>query len=211
MSPESVDKVSADNTDQHSHMVYLRFLILIVLLVPLASCGLGEPRTEDSKRRDGGVEIAPPPGGFRPVAGQMVYVPVYSSIYTADNPDNFPLAVTLSIRNTDQEQPIVVTSVRYYNHGGKLLREFLKKPLQITPMAAVELFVSEGDTSGGVSASFLVEWLAEQSVTSPVVESVMIGTGSTQGISFASSGRVLSDRSRTEPGPAEGAGDASAR
>ncbi|HEU5115517.1 MAG TPA: DUF3124 domain-containing protein [Isosphaeraceae bacterium] len=189
----------------------LRFLASVIILVSLSSCGLGEPRTEGSKRRSGGLEIAAPAGGFRAVAGQTVYVPVYSSIYTADNPDHFPLAVTLSIRNTDREKPVVVTSVRYYDHRGKLVREFLKRPLQITSMAAVELFVSEGDTSGGVSASFLVEWLSEQAVSSPVVESVMIGTGSTQGISFTSSGRVLSDRSRAEPGTAQGPGTASVR
>ena len=67
----------------------------------------------------------------------------------------------------------------------------------------MEFFVKESDTSGGVSASFLVEWVAEQAVTAPVVESVMIGTASTQGISFTCPGRVLSDRTRAPRGGGE--------
>jgi hypothetical protein len=62
--------------------------------------------------------------------------------------------------------------------------------------------VKESDTRGGVSASFLVEWVAEQSVSAPLVESVMIGTASTQGVSFTCPGRVIDDRRRGEK-PAE--------
>ncbi len=174
-------------------MRYLRNLLLLGLLAPLASCGEIDPSAGLSKPREGGVEIDVPAGGFHAVAGQTVYVPAYSSILTSDDAENFRLAVTLSIRNADQGHPIIVTSVRYYNHDGKLVRDFLKRPLRIGPMAAVELFVQEGDISGGVSASFLIEWVAEESVASAVVESVMIGTGSTQGISFTSQGRVLSE------------------
>ena len=58
-------------------------------------------------------------------------------------------------------------------------------------MASAEFFVKESDTRGGVSASFLVEWVAEQSVSDPLVETVMIGTASTQGVSFAYRGPEL--------------------
>jgi hypothetical protein len=177
-------------------MKCLGSLLLIGLLAPLTSCGPGGPAADVSKPRAGGTEINPPSGGFRPVAGQTVYVPAYSSVLTSDNAENFRLAVTLSIRNTDRAHAIIVTSARYYDHDGKAVRDYLKKPLRIGPLAAVELFVRERDTSGGVSASFLVEWLSEQPVTAPVIESVMIGTGSTQGISFTSPGRVLTDRTR---------------
>jgi hypothetical protein len=61
-------------------------------------------------------------------------------------------------------------------------------------MASTEFFVSESDTKGGVSASFLVEWVALERVTAPVVESVMVGTLSTQGVSFTCPGRVLAER-----------------
>lgn len=147
-----------------------------------------------TRPRQGGDEIDAPPGGFRALAGQTIYVPAYSSIFTADRPQSFNLAITLSIRNTDQNHPIIVTSVRYFDHGGKLVHDHLQKPLRIAPMAALEFFVTEKDTRGGISASFLVEWLSENMVTAPLAEAIMVGTAGGQGVSFTSQGRVLSDR-----------------
>jgi len=126
--------------------------------------------------------------------GQTIYVPAYSSVPTADNSQMYQLAIVLSVRNTDRSQPIVVTEVRYHDQDGRLARDFLKKPVRIAPLAALEIFVREGDSSGGTSASFLVEWVGEQVVTAPVVESVMVGTVSNQGISFICPGRVIADR-----------------
>jgi hypothetical protein len=179
----------------------LRTILIISVLTSLISCGDGNHRTPAVTRpREGGAEVDPPEGGFRAVAGQTIYVPAYSSIFTSDEPRDFNLAVTLSVRNTDPAKPIILISAKYFDHDGKLVHDHLKKPLRIGPMAAVELFVKETDTRGGISASFLVEWLAEEPVTSPVVESVMTGTASGQGVSFTSPGRVLSDRSKpTQP------------
>ncbi|MHC5538673.1 DUF3124 domain-containing protein, partial [Singulisphaera rosea] len=128
------------------------------------------------------------------VAGQTIYVPAYSHIFTANDAHPFNLAVTLSIRNTDRQHPIVISSVRYSNQEGRSVRDYLKKPLRIAPLASVEYFVKEGDTSGGSSASFLVDWAAENAVSDPVVEAVMIGIASTQGISFTCPGRIVSTR-----------------
>ena len=111
-----------------------------------------------TRPRAGGAEIDTPEGGFRAVNGQTIYIPAYSSVFTSDSSHPFNLAVTLSIRNADREHPVVIASVRYFDHDGKLIHDYLKKPLRVGPMAAVEFFVKESDTSGGVSASFLVEW-----------------------------------------------------
>ena len=175
------------------------------VLASSASCGRRDNGTPAVTRpRAGGAEIDTPEGGFRAVNGQTIYIPAYSSVFTSDSSHPFNLAVTLSIRNADREHPIVITSVRYFDHDGKLIHDYLKKPLRVGPMAAVEFFVKESDTSGGVSASFLVEWLSEEPVTSPVVESVMVGTASTQGVSFTCPGRVLTDRGRSGSGGDEG-------
>jgi hypothetical protein len=181
-------------------MRHLYFLLALSLLAVPSSCGQEPSGTSVAviRPREGGVEVEPPKEGFRAVAGQTIFVPAYSSIFILDEPNRFNLAVTLSFRNADRKQPIIITSVRYFDHDGKLLGDYLKKPLRVEPMAAVEFFVREKDTSGGVSASFLVEWLAEQPVTNPSVESVMIGTASTQGVSFTCPGRVLADRSHGE-------------
>jgi len=50
-------------------------------------------------------------------------------------------------------------------------------------MATAEFFVKEQDTSGGSGANF-VKWTAQQGVTKPVVEAVMISTAFHQGISL---------------------------
>jgi Protein of unknown function (DUF3124) len=177
--------------------VYL--LLAAFFLLACTSCH--NPQPTESGPADGGkarkqvVEVEPIDNG-KVVAGQTIYVPAYSSIYTSVSAHRFELAVTLSVRNTDQVHPMILTQARYYDHDGQLIRDYLKKPLRIGPMASTEFFVSESDTKGGVSASFLVEWVAEQNVTAPVVESVIIGTSSTQGISFVCAGRVLAERSR---------------
>jgi hypothetical protein len=185
-------------------MSRISLLLATFTLASLTSCG-GQQPTEihapGPKTRKGVLEVEPIESS-RVVAGQTIYVPAYSSVFTADRAHSFNLAVTLSIRNTDRTHPIVMTSASYYDQDGEVVRDYNTKPLRIAPMASAEFFVKESDTRGGVSASFLVEWVAEQSVSAPLVESVMIGTASTQGVSFTCPGRVLDDRRRGER-PAE--------
>ncbi len=122
--------------------------------------------------------------------GQIIYVPAYSAIYYATD-RTLNLAVTLSVHNTDLSHPIVLTSVRYYDAQGQLVEEYLPQPKRLGPLVATDFFVGEHDTSGGLGANFIVEWVAEQPVYEPVVEAVMIGPLNSQGISFVSPGRVI--------------------
>jgi hypothetical protein len=122
--------------------------------------------------------------------GQTIYVPAYSEIYYAPG-RTLNLAVTLSIHNTDLNHPIVITAVRYYNAQGQLVKDLLAQPQQLGPLAAADFFVEQQAAGGGLGSNFLVEWVAEQPVYEPVVEAVMIGTVSSQGISFISPGRVV--------------------
>ena len=124
-------------------------------------------------------------------------MPVYSHIYFRDKSRTINLTATLSIRNTDEQDALRVTAVRYYDTNGKLVRTYVNEPLRLAPMAALDFVVAEDDTSGGVGANFIVEWSAAQAVSEPVVEAVMISTASGQGISFLSTGRVIA--SRTPP------------
>jgi hypothetical protein len=126
--------------------------------------------------------------------GQKIYVPAYSHIYYQNQKRRYPLAVTLSIRNTDEQRPLKVISTRYVGAEGQVLKEYAETPIHVGPLASIEFFVDEQDKSGGLGASFLVEWVAEQPVYGPVVEAVMIGTAGTQAISFVSVGRVLCHR-----------------
>ncbi|MCA9981248.1 MAG: DUF3124 domain-containing protein, partial [Anaerolineales bacterium] len=101
------------------------------------------------------------------------------------------LAVTLTIHNTDLEHAIVLTSVRYYDTQGQLLREYLVEPRELGPLASTEFFVDANEQSGGLGTNFIVEWVAEQPVFEPIVEAIMLNTSSTQGISLTSQGRVI--------------------
>jgi hypothetical protein len=121
---------------------------------------------------------------------QMLYVPAYSHIYYYNKQHRILLAITLSIRNTDLAHPITITSVRYYDTPGQLVKEYLEQPLPLRPLESTDFVVEERDTRGGIGANFIVEWMAEERVNDPIVEAVMISSG-TQGISFVSPGRVI--------------------
>lgn len=127
--------------------------------------------------------------------GQTIYVPVYSHIYYENQQNLFYLSATLSIRNTDMTHPIIITSVRYYDTKGKLIKQYLEQPVELSPLASMDFVVERTDTSGGSGANFIVEWIAETTVSEPVVEAVMISAVSNQGISFISNGKVIKNHS----------------
>ncbi|MBW4541840.1 MAG: DUF3124 domain-containing protein [Myxacorys chilensis ATA2-1-KO14] len=128
------------------------------------------------------------------VAGQTVYVPVYSHVYSPDRNQRLELSVTLSIRNTDRTQRMILTTVNYYNTNGEQIRQYLTQPVELRPLASVDFVINRDDTSGGAGANFIVEWVSERQVSNPVIEALMISTAGNQGISFISDGRVIKSR-----------------
>jgi hypothetical protein len=172
-------------------------VIALSILIP-ASCVSQDAKHQAASQPASGVEPDVSTDADQ-VVGQKIYVPIYSHIYTQNKSRTINLAATLSIRNTDAQSPIRVTSARYYGSNGELLREYVPKPLRLTPMASTDFVVDQSDTSGGAGANFIVEWSASSEVTEPVVEAVMISTASQQGISFVSVGRVLRERSPATP------------
>ena len=135
-----------------------------------------------------GAAAAEGPGRSR---GQRVYVPAYSHILIGDRSTPFNLAATLSVRNTDPANAVSVTAIDYYDGSGRLVKRHLERPHVLRPLAATEVFVPESDTSGGFGASVLVTWTAEAAATPPVIECLLIGARSGQGISILSPGRVI--------------------
>ncbi len=152
----------------------MRWIVLLALLIPLPGfCG----------------------GPILSV-GQLLYVPVYSHIYTGDKERPFNLAVTLSIRNTDPLSAMRLTAVDYYDTEGRLVRRYLEKPVELRPLASTRYVVAEKDVKGGSGANFLVRWEAAAAMNVPVVESVMIGAQSGQGISFTSQAREIQEQTQ---------------
>ena len=103
----------------------------------------------------------------RVTAGQTIYVPAYSSI------DHRQAGRTTWRSRSASGTPIGPS--RLWSTAGvirttttaSLLRDYLKAFARIAPLAAMEYFVPESDTNGGYSASFLVEWVAEATVSAP--------------------------------------------
>lgn len=123
--------------------------------------------------------------------GQTVYVPAYSNVFIGPRKLPFQLATTLSIRNTDLSATIRVISIDYYDTQGKLVRRFLDKPLDLGPLASTFTHIEEKDVSGGFGANFIVRWNAAKVINAPIIECVMIGATSGQGISFVSPGQEI--------------------
>jgi hypothetical protein len=118
--------------------------------------------------------------------GQTLYVPCYSHIYHGVKTRPFDLTITLAVRNSDPRRPMRLTSVDYYGSDGKLLKRYLGAETVLPPLSTREFTVDQNDSAGGAGASFLVRWRSDAAMNEPVVESVMIGTANSQGISFTS-------------------------
>ncbi len=167
-------------------------VFLLVLMCFLLSCSNPpKPSNATAIDRAGGKRISHEEmKGLSRLAGQTVYVPVYSHIYHREDME-FDLTATLSIRNTDFKNPIVISTAKYFDTSGKLVRDYAESPLVLPAMATLDFVVGERDRSGGSGANFIVEWFAESQVTEPVIESIMIGTNGQQGVSFLSVGKVI--------------------
>jgi len=123
--------------------------------------------------------------------GQTVYVPIYSHIYHGNQGKTMNLTVTLSIHNIDPTRSITLEKVEYYDTKGKPVRDFIDAPVTLAPYDTKEFLVDEEDESGGSGANCIVVWSSEDAANPPIIESVMIGARSGQGISFLSQGRVI--------------------
>jgi len=123
--------------------------------------------------------------------GQILYVPAYSHIYSGNRERPFLLTVTLSIRNIDPKHQIKITLADYYETQGKLLKKQIDRPVTLNPLESLRYVIPERDKSGGSGANFIVQWQSDKFVNPPIVESIMIGTQSQQGVSFTSRGKEI--------------------
>jgi hypothetical protein len=124
-------------------------------------------------------------------AGEMVYIPAYSHIVQGERAIRQPLSSTLVIHNVAPSASIEITSVRYYDHTGTKLKEYINDPRSLGPFASINFVVDIKEDHGGVGANFIVEWQAEEQVVSPIIEAIMSGGTGTQGLSFVTRGKVI--------------------
>lgn len=119
--------------------------------------------------------------------GQTIYAPAYSHIYTGNKENPSFLAVTLSIRNTDQKYPITILSADYYETHGELLKKYISSPLTVDPLGTVRYVIHQKDKTGGSGANFIVRWKADKPVNIPIVETIMVGSRA----AFTSRGQAI--------------------
>lgn len=179
-------------------MANLQGVLISLCLGALAACAAKSPATSPAPTLPTADRFGERPGitvpaavPNSPVQGQTVYVPVYSEIFDSESNPAFQLAATLSLRNTDLTQPIVIDTIDYYDSGGDRIVVYLDQPIQLDPLASTEVVVDRSNIAGGAGANFIVAWQAATSVSEPIIEAVMISTASQQGVSFVSAGRVI--------------------
>lgn len=127
--------------------------------------------------------------------GQSVYLPLYSHLWHGDmkegRPLRDPLSVLVSIRNTDPQQALKITSARYYATQGKPLREFVSTPVTVAPLGTLELFIERKESEGGSGANFIVNWQSATPINPPMIQGVHADYGTSRAVTFITEGRVL--------------------
>ena len=124
-------------------------------------------------------------------SGATVYVPIYSHLYAGPKAITYNLAAMLSIRNTDPKFSITVNGADYYDSEGKLVKRYLKEPVTLKPLATKHFYIKESDASGGSGANFIVKWRSKETVNKPIIEGIMTGLRSGQGVSFRCPGQEI--------------------
>lgn len=123
--------------------------------------------------------------------GQEVYIPIYSSIYNQYEGNLLHMTGILSVRNTSSKESILIKRVDYFDTNGKLLKKFINGPFSLGKMSTKDFVIPENDLEGGTGANFIVEWSSEDSVSVPLIESIMLGTLGSKGFSFSSRGQAI--------------------
>lgn len=129
-------------------------------------------------------------GKVKLVKWQTIYIPSYSNIISESY--RVVLRGNLIIHNTDPNQSITIVRIDHYDTNGKFVEKYLSQPLELGPLVATRITIKkleQGDERAGVN--FMVQWRAQDLVTEPIIESIMIGFHGTQGHSFSSQGKVI--------------------
>lgn len=92
--------------------------------------------------------------------GQTLYLPIYSHIHFMSQERTINLAATVSIRNTDCEHPIVLSTLDYIDNNGNVVCRYIEQPRRLDPLASASVVIEESDATGGLGANFIVKWSA---------------------------------------------------
>lgn len=117
------------------------------------------------------------------------YIPAYSHIYYSKGVP-IEMAVTLSLRNIDMKNSLIIEKIFFHNTNGKLIRKYVTKSFRIPPLGTKEFFIDKTDIEGGSGANFIVLFKSEQKILPPIFESIMIGEHYGKPYIFSSRGTI---------------------
>ena len=123
--------------------------------------------------------------------GELLYAPIYSSVFYDDGARTLEMASTLYVHNIDPDHPITLVRADYYNTDGKIIKKYVTKPIVMDPLKTLYFVIEKSNVAGGTGANFIVEWRSDQEGPSPLVESLTINGKSNLGIGFTSAARVI--------------------
>jgi hypothetical protein len=135
-------------------------------------------------------------GEVKLVKGQTIYVPCYTSFMGGSQADShaFEAKPTIFIHNTDQNNPINLVRMDFYNTNGKLVEKYLQAPKKLNANSSTRINVKEllkGEEGSG--AHFIIQWQAENKVVEPLVQTWSVGAVGTRGYSFTAPARIIQE------------------
>ena len=72
-----------------------------------------------------------------------------------------------------------------------MVKKYLQEPIKLNKLGTIHYVIKSSDKRGGSGAKFSVRWHSDTPVNEPLIESIMISTASTQGISWKSRGTEI--------------------
>jgi len=171
------------------------FIILVVVLFVYNLSACKEKQTkqvlpQQHTKFDIGKLLIKEDYSTRKVQGQILYLPTYSNIPNPEMGGMYDISAFIAIHNTDFANTVRITKVLFFDNDGKLISNYLQKDTVLHPLGTASYYLPTNDRSG-TGANFIVEWIADSLVTEPLIESVMVGFTSGQGVSFISTGRII--------------------
>jgi len=172
------------------------FLLSVFMFSFLLSCNDKKPENNKEINYPSHNYNDAKPDTAKLVYNETVYVPVYSDIYHHDGTKRFLLTSTVSVRNISLRDSTYVLNAVYNDSYGRLLRTFATSPILLKPFESIEFVIEDAEDKGGAGASFIIEWGGNEKSAKMLIQSVMIGTESQQGISFMTNGVVISSKEK---------------
>jgi len=74
-----------------------------------------------------------------------------------------------------------------------LINRYIKEHLELGPLASTHFYIKEYDKRGGPGANFIVKWRSANKVNKPIIEGIMLGLTSGQGLSFTCPGQIIKE------------------